>query len=108
MAVLKTDYKDDILNVYQNNKRKYSMTENPDNTYSIEDETVYAQKGDSFGAADINATNTQVNTNTEVIGTLNDNLSHNPNLSMKLFFETFGGFGLMASDGFSFEITMAE
>ena len=33
----------------------------------IIDETVYTQEGDSFGATDINATNTQVNANTQSI-----------------------------------------
>ena len=33
----------------------------------IIDETVYTQEGDGFGAADINATNTQVNANTQSI-----------------------------------------
>lgn len=33
----------------------------------ISDKTVYTEEGDAFGAADINATNTQVNTNTQSI-----------------------------------------
>lgn len=33
----------------------------------ISDQTVYTEEGDSFGAADINATNTQVNANTQSI-----------------------------------------
>lgn len=52
---LKENYKDDILDVSVNTKRKYRMTENPDGTISLEDETVYTQQGDSFGASDLNA-----------------------------------------------------
>lgn len=75
MAILKTDYKDDILDTSQNTKRKYAMTENQDNTVSFDDETEYTQEGDSFGAQDINATNIQVNTNTGAIADINDNLT---------------------------------
>lgn len=59
---LKENYKDDILDVSVNTKRKYRMTENADGTISLEDETVYTQEGDSFGATDMNATNGKVNT----------------------------------------------
>ena len=59
---LKENYKDDILDVSVNTKRKYRMTENPDGTISLEDETVYTQEGDSFGASDMNTTNGKVNT----------------------------------------------
>jgi hypothetical protein len=52
---LKENYKDDILDVSVNTKRKYRMTENQDGTISLEDETVYTQEGDSFGASDLNA-----------------------------------------------------
>lgn len=58
---LKENYKDDILDVSVNTKRKYRMTENQDGTVSFDDETVYTQEGDSFGASDMNATNTKVN-----------------------------------------------
>ena len=52
---LKENYKDDILDVSVNTKRKYRMTENADGTISLDDETVYTQEGDSFGASDMNA-----------------------------------------------------
>ena len=52
---LKENYKDDILDVSVNTKRKYRMTENADGTISLDDETVYTQEGDSFGASDLNA-----------------------------------------------------
>lgn len=59
---LRTNYSDDVLNTSVNDKRKYSITENADNTISLTDETEYISEGDYFGAADINATNEAVNT----------------------------------------------
>lgn len=64
---LKENYKDDILDVSVNTKRKYRMTENQDGTVSLDDETVYTQEGDSFGASDMNAVNSEVN---EVVNNL--------------------------------------
>jgi len=58
---LKENYKDDILDVSVNTKRKYRMTENADGTISLDDETVYTQEGDSFGSGDINAITHAVN-----------------------------------------------
>lgn len=59
---LRTNYSDDVLDTSQNTKRKYSITQNEDNTISLTDETVYTSEGDYFGADDINATNQIVNT----------------------------------------------
>ena len=61
MADLKTNYKDDVLDTSKNTKRKYNTIQNSDGTISLEDVTEYTQKGDDFGAADINATNAKVN-----------------------------------------------
>ena len=61
MADLKTNYKDDVLNTSVNEKRRFNMIQNQDGTVSFEDVTEYSQVGDSFGAADINATNKAVN-----------------------------------------------
>lgn len=61
MADLKTNYKDDVLDTSVNEKRKFNMIQNSDGTVSFEDVTEYTQTGDSFGAADINATNAAVN-----------------------------------------------
>ena len=58
---LKTNYKDDILDISKNEKRKYNMIPNSDGTVSFEDVTEYSQVGDSFGGADINRTNEEVN-----------------------------------------------
>lgn len=60
---LKTDYKDAMFD----GARKYRITQNPDGTSGIADETVYTQQGDRFGANDINETNTAVNRLTHTI-----------------------------------------
>lgn len=54
---LKTDYKDAMFN----GQRRYRLIPNEDGTYSLPDETAYTQKGDKFGANDINATNQAIN-----------------------------------------------
>lgn len=51
---LKTDYKDDVLDTSVNTVRKYNMITNDDGTVSLEDATVYLQKGDEFGAQEVN------------------------------------------------------
>lgn len=61
MADLKTNYKDDIPAESENEKRRYNVIHNADGTITLEDATEYTQKGDDFGAADINATNAKVN-----------------------------------------------
>lgn len=66
-TTLKTDYKDDVLDTSKNTQRKYQMIQNDDGTVSFVDVTEYSQVGDSFGAADINATN-------EAVSDLNTNL----------------------------------
>lgn len=58
---LRTDYKDDILDLTQNTQRKYRMITNADGTVSFEDVTVYSQVGDSFGAAELNEIANSVN-----------------------------------------------
>lgn len=60
---LKTNYQEDV---YEGN-RKYTMTTNSDNSVSLVDVTDYSKRGDTFGANDINATNIQVNENTDRI-----------------------------------------
>lgn len=54
---LKTDYKDAMFD----GQRRYRLIPNDDGTYSLPDETTYTQKGDKFGANDINSTNEAVN-----------------------------------------------
>lgn len=60
MADLKTDYKDDVLDTEVNELRKYQMIQNEDGTVSFVDVTEYLQVGDSFGSADINETNAEI------------------------------------------------
>ena len=66
MAALKTDYKDAV---YTGN-RKYTQANNTDGTISLVDATAYSTEGDTFGAADINATNQAVNANSTNISAL--------------------------------------
>ena len=54
---LKTDYKDAMFD----GQRRYRLIPNEDGTYSLPDETTYTQKGDKFGANDINTTNRAIN-----------------------------------------------
>ena len=72
MADLKTNYVDDVLDASVNEKRKYNMIQNADGTVSVDDVTTYMQNGDSFGAKDVNDTNTAVNE-------LNNNLTTTSN-----------------------------
>lgn len=57
MNDLKTNYQDAVFS----GSRKYTMTQNGDNTVSFTDSTSYTTEGTQFGASDINATNTTVN-----------------------------------------------
>ena len=65
MSDLRTDYKDDVLDVSANTKRIFNLVDQDGNVVvanvSIQDITKYTQEGDTFGAADINATNEAVN-----------------------------------------------
>jgi hypothetical protein len=56
---LKTTYKDDII--ASGSSRRYSQTSNSDGTISLVDKTSYQQKGDDFGAKDINEITTAIN-----------------------------------------------
>lgn len=59
--ILSTNYKDDILNVSTEGKRKYRMNYNDDGTVSFVDVTPYDQEGSDYGAGDINLANEAVN-----------------------------------------------
>lgn len=54
---LKTNYQNDVFE----GKRKYIMTANNDGTVSFTDTTTYLTRGDSYGASEVNATNTVIN-----------------------------------------------
>lgn len=56
--MLKTDYKNFIPD---GNGRKYSLTQDGQGYTKINDETTYIERGDNFGANDMNATNSSVN-----------------------------------------------
>lgn len=55
--MLKTNYKEDIFE----GNRKYQLSQDLDGKTEILDVTTYTQQGDPFGARDINATNTAIN-----------------------------------------------
>ena len=61
MATLPTNLQDDILDASVNQRRRYRMINNPDETVEFEDVTVYSQVGNEYGAGLINETNRQVN-----------------------------------------------
>ena len=77
-ATLPTNYKDDVLASSMSGKRRYRKIENADGTISLEDVTDYTQVGSSFGASNINATNTAINAAADaskILTTLNDVLA---------------------------------
>ena len=53
---MKTEWKDDIFT-----QRKIRLTENSDGTVTPEDATEYTQRGDSFGAKELNEIGTEIN-----------------------------------------------
>ena len=61
MADLRTDYKDDVLDISVNERRKYRMENNEDGTVSFIDETEYLQRGDDFGAREVNKIHNALN-----------------------------------------------
>jgi len=90
--MLRTDFKDDVF-ATQVDHRSYEMTNEGGNIVSFEDVTEYDIEGDTFGAAELNATNAAVNKlNTYLSGTLvanTDNLTINaPNDDMEYFFNS--------------------
>ena len=54
MSVLKTDYKDDVINESLASDRKFGEVDNGDGTKSYNDVTPYSQEGDEYGAKQIN------------------------------------------------------
>lgn len=62
MSNLRTNYKDDVFS----GSRKYRTVNNADGTVSFTDETTYTQRGDTYGAAQINQSN-------EIINSLDNN-----------------------------------
>lgn len=60
MSELKVDYVEDVLDTTENTMRKYQIIENADGTISLRDVTKYSTVGDTFGASDINNTNSHL------------------------------------------------
>ena len=58
---LPVDFKDDIINEEVNERRKYRMIQNGDETVSFEDVTDYLQRGSLFGSKEVLDTNRTVN-----------------------------------------------
>lgn len=58
---LSTNYIDDQIDTSANLTRKYRETVNEDGTKSFEDVTVYSRTGSAYGAAQVNAQNTEIN-----------------------------------------------
>lgn len=68
MAILSTDFQNEIINETINTKRKYFMTDNDDGTVSFTDNTSYTQAGTEYGAEEIIEEREQINQHTNVIG----------------------------------------
>lgn len=69
---LPTNFIDDILAPSMSGKRKFTITDNGDGTYEIEDVTDYTQTGSDFGAGQINATNQAVNESCDKADVIDD------------------------------------
>lgn len=73
--MLKTDYKDDILNTEVNVNRKFNIVRSNgtlvEQNVELRETTVFEQEGDSFGAKDINETNEAI---VDVRGQIHTNL----------------------------------
>ena len=61
MSVLKTNYKDDVIDSTQATDRKFAEVDNGDGTNSYNDVTPYSQEGDEYGAEQINYENMHCN-----------------------------------------------
>lgn len=67
MASLPTNFQDDVLNTSMEGKRRFSITEQADGKFIIEDESEYDQTGSTFGAAVLNAICQAINQNTDAL-----------------------------------------
>lgn len=70
MAVLPTDYQDDVLASSMNGKRRYQLQLQDDGTYILNDVTIYDSVGSTFGAAAMNQICGAVNKNTNALSGL--------------------------------------
>lgn len=69
MALLSTDFQDDVLDTTQNTRRKYNMIDNGDGTVSFEDVTEYTITGSEYGAGQVNTQNAAINAKVTLGGT---------------------------------------
>ena len=70
--VLPTNFMDDILNESMNGKRRWTITQNNDGTYTLEDATTYDQLGNTFGQAQVNEMNKAINESVDQARVIDD------------------------------------
>ena len=103
--MLPTNYRNDVLNTSVNEKRRYRIISNADETVSFDEVTSYTQEGTAFGASDINATNTKVNE-------LDGNLTASDGLGFRFATDGEGNYGYLKADDsftpFKSKITRVE
>ena len=63
---------DDILNESMNGKRRWTITQNDDGTYTLEDATTYDQLGNTFGQAQVNEMNKAINESVDQARVIDD------------------------------------
>lgn len=77
---LKTNYKDDLLDTSKNTSRVYDVKDTSGtvlmSNVRLVDKTEYAQKGDNFGSADINAVTTELNATSDAVSNLTLNIKY--------------------------------
>ena len=70
--VLPTNFMDDILNESMNGKRRWTITQNDDGTYTLDDATTYDQLGNTFGQAQVNEMNKAINESVDQARVIDD------------------------------------
>ena len=70
--VLPTNFMDDILNESMNGKRRWTIKQNDDGTYTLEDATTYDQLGNTFGQAQVNEMNKAINESVDQARVIDD------------------------------------
>lgn len=70
MAILPTNYQDDVLSASMNGKRRYKLQLQDDGNYIMDDVTEYDTEGSIFGATAVNQICDAVNDNTNALSGL--------------------------------------
>lgn len=70
MAILPTNYQDDVLSASMNGKRRYKLQLQDDGNYIMDDVTEYDAEGSIFGATAVNQICKAVNDNTNALSGL--------------------------------------